>query len=311
MVDLMMRIALRFLIFVLASRLCAQDVPTLAVNVNVVSVLATVHDQNGRIVKDLKANDFVLEEDGVPQQIRYFSRETGLPLTVGLLVDTSRSQEGVLGEESVASSTFLNQVLREGKDQAFVVKFDTNVDTLQSLTSSRTELADALARLTIPEQYATLIYSAVRDSAQNITARQAGRKAFILLTDGVAYKDPTSIGTAIEFAQRADTILYSIRISDSVPIRGPIRTAILATAKERGKQELHRMARETGGAVFEVKNGQTLETIYAEIEDLLRSQYNIGYTPGRSAGDGKYHKIKLVTKDRHLIVDSRDGYFAK
>jgi VWFA-related protein len=306
-----MKIALPLLAFLVATRLCAQDVPTLAVNVNVVSLLASVHDQNGRIVKDLKADDFVLEEDGVPQQIRYFSKESDLPLTVGILVDTSRSQEGVLGQESQASSTFLTQVLREGKDRAFVVQFDKSVETLQGLTSSRNELAAALDRLTIPEQYATLIYSAVRDSAENVTVKEEGRKAFILLTDGVAYKDPTSIGTAIEFAQRADTILYAIRFSDPVEIRGPIRMAIRATAKERGKEELRRMARETGGAVFEVKNGQTLQSIYTEIEEVLRSQYNIGYTPGRPAADGKYHKIKLVTKDHHLIVDTRDGYFAK
>jgi len=306
-----MKIALPLLAFLVATNLCAQDVPTLAVNVNVVSLLANVHDQNGRIVKDLKADDFVLEEDGVPQHIRYFSKETDLPLTVGILVDTSRSQEGVLSQESHASSAFLTQVLREGKDRAFVVQFDKSVKTLQALTSSRSELAAALDRLTIPEQYATLIYSAVRDSAENVTVKQQGRKAFILLTDGVAYKDPTSIGTAIEFAQRADTILYAIRYSDPVGIRGPIRMAIRATAKERGKEELRRMAKETGGAVFEVKNGQTLESIYTEIEDVLRSQYNIGYTPGRPAADGKYHKIKLVAKDRHLIVDTRDGYFAK
>jgi VWFA-related protein len=106
-----MKPAFPVLIFVLAARLCAQDVPTLAVNVNVVSLLASVHDQNGRIVKDLNADDFILEEDGVPQRIRYFARETDLPLTVGLLVDTSRSQEGVLGQESRASTAF-----RSGSD---------------------------------------------------------------------------------------------------------------------------------------------------------------------------------------------------
>ena len=130
-----------------AAAMFAQEVTTLSVNVNVVSVLANVHDKNGQIVKNLNADDFVLEEDGVPQKIRYFSKDTDLPLTVGLLVDTSRSQQGVLGEESHASSAFLNQVLREGKDQAFVVKFDTSVDTLQGLTSSRSELASALGRL--------------------------------------------------------------------------------------------------------------------------------------------------------------------
>jgi VWFA-related protein len=203
-------------------------VPTLAVNVNVVSLLASVHDQNGRIVKDLNADDFILEEDGVPQRIRYFARETDLPLTVGLLVDTSRSQEGVLGQESRASTAFLNQVLREGKEQAFVVQFDKSVPTLQGLTSSRTDLAAALGRLTIPQEYATLIYSAIRDSAQNVTTKETGRKAFILLTDGVAYKDPTSIGTAIEFAQQANTILYAIRYKRRARLFKPFRKCLRA-----------------------------------------------------------------------------------
>jgi VWFA-related protein len=141
-----------------------------------------------------------------------------LPLTTGLLVDTSRSQTRVLAEESDASYTFLDQVLREGKDQAFVVHFDERVETLQGLTSSRSQLASSLARLSIAEHVATLIYSAVEGSSENLMKNQPGRKAFILLTDGVAYKDPTSIETAIEYAQRADTIIDSIRFSDSIPI---------------------------------------------------------------------------------------------
>jgi VWFA-related protein len=289
----------------------AQDVPSLSVNVNVVSVLATVHDGDGRIVKNLSREDFTLEEDGVPQKIRYFSRESDLPLTVGLLVDTSRSQEGVLGQESRASSAFLNKVLREGQDQAFVVKFDTHVEILQGLTSSRRELASALDRLTIPGEFATLIYSAVRQSSEDIMKKQPGRKALILLTDGVAYKDATSLETAIEFAQRADTILYSVRYSDPVKVYRPVRAAILGAAKERGKSGLERMAKETGGVSFGVNKNQPIEAIYSEIEDALRSQYSIGYTPPRPGPDGKYHKIKLVTKDRRLVVDTRDGYFAK
>jgi VWFA-related protein len=157
-----MKNALWIAILTTAPMLSAQDVPSLSVNVNVVSILATVHDRDGRIVKNLTAEDFVLKEDGVSQKIHYFEHESDLPLTVGLLVDTSRRQQGVLAQESQANSAFFNQVLREGKDQAFVAKFDTRVETLQGLTSSRTKLASALNQLEISQEYATFLYSAVR-----------------------------------------------------------------------------------------------------------------------------------------------------
>jgi VWFA-related protein len=182
---------------------------------------------------------------------------------------------------------------------------------LQGLTSSRSELASALSQLRIPGDFATLIYSAIQQSSENVMRQQPGRKAFILLTDGVAFKDATSIGTAIEFAQRADTIIYSIRLSDHIAIYRPVRAAVLAAASERGKQGLHRMAKETGGVSYEVTKSQPIEAIYSQIEDALRNQYSIGYTPARLDADGKYHKIKLTTRDRHLTVKTRDGYYAQ
>jgi VWFA-related protein len=299
------------LLFLSSAGLWGQDVPTISTDVNLVTLLATVHDRDGRLVSDLNRDDFVLKEDGVPQKIRYFSRESDLPLTIGILVDTSRSQTGVLEQESTASKTFLNQILREGKDQAFITHFDIRVEMLQGLTSSRSELAAALGQLTIPDQFATLLYSAIRESSNNVMSKQSGRKAIILLTDGVAFKDPASLESAVESAQRADTILYSIRFSDPVEAYRPIRAAVLAAAKERGKQELERMAKETGGVSYAVTKNRNIEAIYTEIENSLRNQYSIGYTPPRAAADGKYHKIKLTTADRHLIVDTRDGYYAK
>lgn len=271
-----MKIALHILIFSIAASACAQEVPTFSARVNVVTLLATVRDRDGRILNNLTAGDFVLTEDGIPQKIRYFVRESDLPLTIGLLVDTSRSQTGVLDEESSASYKFLDQVLREGKDQAFIVHFDTRVETLQGLTSSRVKLASALQGLSIPGEAATFLYSAVRDSSQNPMQDQTGRKALILLTDGVAYRDPTTIDTAIEFAQRADSIIYSIRFSDPVPIR-PLRAAFVASMKEHGKLELERMAKETGGVSYGVSKNRSIEAIYSEIEEALRNQYSIGY----------------------------------
>jgi VWFA-related protein len=282
----------------------------ISVKTNVVTLFATVHDADGRVVKNLKADDFVLLEDGSPQRIEFFSQESDLPLTIGLLVDTSRSQTGVLEEERRASYTFLDQVLRES-DEAFVVHFDIEVEILQRPTSSRSDLESALARLRIPQRDTTLIYSAVKEASEDPMYQLMGRKAFILLTDGVPFHEPLSLTTAIEFAQRADVIIYAIRFADPVPLSHPIIGPILALASEHGKQGLHRMVRETGGAYYEVTGGKTIEEIYQEIEEALRNQYGIGYTPPRSAPDGKYHKIKLTTKDRHLSVNSRAGYYAK
>jgi VWFA-related protein len=298
------------LTFAIAIAASEQGAPTFSTRVNVVSLLATVRDREGRIINNLTPADFVLLEDGVPQTIRYFSQESDLPLTIGVLVDTSRSQSRVLDEESGASYKFLDQVLREGNDHAFIAHFDTRVETLQALTSSRVKLASALEELRIPAEVATLLYTAIKDSAQNPMQSQTGRKALILLTDGVAYKDPASIDTAIEFAQRADTIIYSIRFSDPVPI-GPLRAVFVASMKERGKLELERMSKETGGVSYGVTKNRPIDAIYSEIQEALRNQYSIGYTPARPSPDGKFHKVKLTTRDGHLVVTTRDGYYAR
>lgn len=309
--DGLVKLTLSILVISLAALAWAQQPPTISTKVNVVSVVAAVHDADGRVVSNLTPDDFVLLEDGRPQKIEYFSKAADLALTVGLLVDTSRSQTEVLEQERRASYTFLDRVLREGKDEAFVAHFDTRVETLQGLTSSRSELSSALAKLRIPEHYATLIFSAVKQSSENPMKRQPGRKAFILLTDGVAFRDPISIGTAIEYAQRADTIVYSIRFSDPISPYRPLRAAVLGAMSERGKQGLRRMARETGGVSYEVTKSRSIEAIYSQIEDVLRNQYSIGYTPSRPQPDGNYHKIKLTTKDRHLVVTAREGYYAE
>ena len=302
-------ISRRSLLMGAASRCWAQA--TFSTDVTVVTVFATVHDRDGKIVKDLSQDDFLLLEDGVAQEIRYFSRESDLPLTIGLLVDTSRSQTGVLEPERRASYTFLDQVLREDTDHAFVTSFDTQVDILQGLTSSRDDLRAALDRLVIPGHYATLIFSAIRQASEDVMRKQKGRKAFILLSDGFAFRDPVSIGTAIEFAQRADTLTYSIRFSDHPKVYRPGRAAVQAIASERGKGVLERLSRETGGGYFEVSKKESIEQIYMRIEEELRNQYSIGYTPARADTSGKYRKIKLTTKRPGLIVQARDGYYPR
>jgi VWFA-related protein len=135
---------------------------------------------------------------------------------------------------------------------------------------------------------------------------QQGRKAFIRLTDGVSFRDKTDIVTAIEFAQRADTMIYSVRFFGS-PAYRPVR----AIVHEFGKHALQRMARETGGEALEVSEDKPIEAVFAQIEESLRNQYNLGYTPNRPDDHGKFHKIKLVTKDRTFTVGTREGYYSR
>jgi VWFA-related protein len=284
---------------------------TFSTDVNVVTLLANVRDKDGGFVKDLTQDDFVLKQDGKPQTIRYFSRESGLPLTIGLLVDTSRSQTGVLAPERRASDAFLAQMLREGTDQAFIAHFDVQAEVLEPPTSSRAQLEAALGRLRIPPEIATLLFTSVRDCSENVMRKAKGRKAFIILSDGVAYRDDTSITTAIEFAQRADTIIYSIRFADPIRATRPGRAAVMAIASKHGKDVLKRLGQETGGAMFEVSQSQPIEAIYRKIEDSLRNQYSLGFTPEPPGPPGKYHKISLALKRKGLTAQTRDGYYGK
>jgi VWFA-related protein len=294
-----------------AIRAFAQE-PTFSTEVKVVTLLATVQNKDGVIVKDLNKEDFLVAEDGVPQAIQYFSRESDLPLTVGLLVDTSRSQAPVIDRERSASHTFLDQVLRGDKDQAFVALFDFRVQVLQDLTSSRTKLSAALDELKIPTRGSTLLYRAVRECSENQMRKQPGRKAFVILSDGVDVHSKTTIVTAIEFAQRADTIIYSI-LFNKWPLLAyyPSVAAMRAIYDARGRHAMQRLARETGGAYFQVSKDNTIERIYASIEEQLRNQYSIGYVPQRKDGAGRYRQIRLTTKQSGLLVQTRAGYYAQ
>jgi VWFA-related protein len=216
----------------------AQDsAATIAVDVKVVTLPVTVREKHGKIVRDLTKDDFTLQEDGRPQTIRYFSQETNLPLTLGLLVDTSRSQTNVLDAERNASRGFLDQMLVQEKDKAFLIHFDREVELLQDLTSSREKLQAALELLKTPSDRdrsndpndsgdsrsgsgshhggGTQLYDAVFLASNELMKKQQGRKALIILSDGVDRGSKTSLESAIESAQRADTVVYSIYFADS------------------------------------------------------------------------------------------------
>jgi VWFA-related protein len=282
-------------------------------DVKVVALLATVHDSNGATVKNLTKDDFRLEEDGHPQTICYFSPESDLPLTVGLLVDTSRSMLTFFAEECIAGGRFFEHVLREDSDSAAVLHFDRNIRVLQEFTSSREKLTSALTQLKIPAQGEsdTRLYDAVRYASDALMQKRSGPKAFILLSDGMDVRSQTtSIATAIEYAQRADTMIYSILIGDRSILPGRKRGRSGDDPK-RGPIVMARLARETGGGFFKVSARNPVDKIYAQIEEDLRSQYSIGYTPNRPDANGKYRKLKLTTTQPGLVVGTRDGYSPK
>ena len=295
-----------------AANVCAQDATTLfSTDVRVVSLFATVRDTQGHVVPNLTKEDFTLEEDGRPQTIRYFSQESGLPLTLGLLIDTSVSQRRVLAEERSASYRFLTQVLRPDKDRAFLIHFDRVVELLQDLTASREKLGNALARLATPKRQpgkpawsegGTDLYDSVLLSADELMLKQTGRKAIVLLTDGVDNGSKVDLFRAIESAQRADTLVYSILFSDRGAYDG-------VYAGMNGKNALQRISRETGGAFFEVSHSDPISAIYLQLEKELRDQYSIGYTSDRSNSSSGYRKIHLATKRSGLHVEARDGYY--
>lgn len=216
----------------------AQDsAATIAVDVKVVTLPVTVRDKHGKIVRDLTRDDFTLQEDGRPQTIRYFSQEANLPLTLGLLVDTSRSQTNVLDAERNASRGFLDQMLVQEKDKAFLIHFDREVELLQDLTSSREKLQAALELLKTPSGRdrsndpndsgdsrsgsgshhggGTQLYDAVFLASNELMKKHQGRKALVILSDGVDRGSKTSLESTIESAQRADTVVYSIYFADS------------------------------------------------------------------------------------------------
>src|ERR1700719_2758343 len=215
-----------------------QEAPTttLSVQVKVVTLPVTVRDKHGKIVRDLTKDDFTLQEDGRPQTIKYYSQDANLALTLGLLVDTSRSQTNVLDAERNASRSFLDQIMVQEKDKGFLIHFDREVELLQDLTSSREKLQSALDLLKTPsdrerandpndsdnsksgpgsQHGGTQLYDAVYLASNELMKKQQGRKAIIILSDGIDHGSKTFLDGAIESAQRADTFVYSIYFADN------------------------------------------------------------------------------------------------
>jgi len=287
------------------------DDVTFSTDVKVVNVLATVRAKNGEIIRNLSKEGFSLSENGRPQTIRYFSQETGLALTIGLMVDTSMSQQRVLDAERAASFHFLDQVLRDNVDQAFIMQFNFAIQLRTGLTFSRRKLEETLAQVDTPSRKelemqrggGTLLYDAIVMACKDVLKSQPNRKAVIVLTDGVDFGSEATVDTAIEAAQRADTLVYSILFSDPGAygfIGGP-----------DGKKPLMRMSKETGGGFFEVTKKQTIDQIFDIIQDELRSQYSLGYVSDEPVRVSEFRRIQLTAKQKGLVVQARDRYWAQ
>lgn len=350
---------------------------TVHVDVKVVTMAVTVRDKHGAIVPNLTKDDFDLQDDTHPQTIKYFNRDTNLPLTLGLLVDTSMSQRNVLDEERTASVHFLDQMLTTDKDRAFLIQFDREVDLLADPTSKKEDLRRAIDRLGAPQFNngsdnssgsgsgngsgdgddnsgrrrigggGTMLYDSIFLASDEVTSKEQGRKALIILTDGVDRGSKETLHTAIESAQRADTVIYAIYFkgeeqhnNNSGGYPGGRRGGMGGgwpgggggypgggggypgggrggggprpeKSSVDGKKVLEQICGETGGHMFEVNKKENTDQIYTTIAEELRSQYILGYTPDKSVADsGGYHRITLTAKKKELYVQTRQGYYS-
>ena len=300
-----------------------QPVETLKLNVNLVDVVFNVKDKNGNLVPHLTKDDCTISEDKTPQTLKNFSADSDLPLTLGILLDTSGSEYRTLPLEQEVGGQFLSEVLRK-KDQAFLVSFDVNVDLLQDFTNSPRLLSRALNKAeintaggngaagipgagggTVPiygDPKGTVLYDAVFQASNDKMSEEQGRKALILLTDGEDEGSDHKIAEAISAAEKANTIVYVILIAD--------REAF-GTFGYSGYSAMKRVTEETGGRLINVgNNGKKLEAAFRQIEDELRTQYVASYTPTNAKADGTFRHLAVQCRGDGLKVQTRRGYFA-
>ena len=300
-----------------------KSVATFKLQVNLVDLFFTVKDKNNNLVPHLNKNDCTVFEDKQPQTFKSFVAENNLPLTLGILLDTSGSQQRVLPLEQEAGSQFLERVLK-AKDEAFLLSFDVNVDLLQDFTNSPRLLARAMNKAeintaggngaagmpgagggtvpTIGDPKGTLLYDAIYLAANEKLTQESGRKAMIILTDGDDQGSRTKIGEAIAAAQKSNVIIYVILIAD---------TGFYGGWGYNGYSAADKMSKETGGRLINVgNNGKKLEEAFAQIEDELRTQYVATYTPTNAKLDGTFRHLSLECHGDGLKVQVRKGYFA-
>lgn len=290
---------------------------TLKVTTNVVNVYAVVMDKKGHLIPNLNKEDFELTEDGQPQEIKYFSRATDTPLTMGIMVDTSPSQGQVLRTEQEEADQFLHEVMRP-KDMAFVLHFDVDVELLQDFTEAVPRLTRAVDETVInggghgpmPGPFptsdtggATHLFDAVYLAANDMMSQEVGRKVLIMLTDGEDQGSKVKLEGALEAAQRSDCLIYSVDIVD----RAFYHADYIGFS---GDSVLRKLSDETGGRVIRVDRVQDTHAAFQEIANELRTQYSLGYTSSNARRDGSYRKIRVRVKTGNYKVLAKTGYYA-
>jgi VWFA-related protein len=278
-----------------------EKLTTIVKQVDEVNVVFTVTDKRGKFVNDLKQDDFKVIDDNKPAlSIRSFRSETNLPLRVGLLIDASNSIRDRFKFEQEAAIEFLNQIIRQKYDQAFVLGFDTTPEVTQNFTDN-TEALSKGVRMLRPGGGTALydaIYYACRDE---IMAKDKGnletRRAIILLSDGDDNQSRVSREEAVEMAQKAEVIIYTISTNTS-------------GMKLKGDKVLEHFAEETGGRAFFPFKIQDVSDAFSQIQDELRSQYAVSYKPAELQPNGKYHSIAILADNKKYKVRSRKGYYA-
>ena len=291
---------------------------TLKIGTNLVNVYFSARDKSG-FITDLKKDDCVLAEGAErgpkePQIIKNFTQEKTLPLTIGILLDTSGSQQNVLPLEQTSGVEFLKDVLKP-KDEAFLISFDINVDLLADYTSSPRELQRAMEKARINTGASsggvtgnarvggTHLYDAVYLAAHDKLRPEAGRKVIVMLTDGGEQGSEETLKTATEAAQKANAIVYVILIAD----RGFYSGLSLGYS---GDREMQQLTHDTGGRVINVgNNGKKLQEAFDQIQDELRTQYLLSYTPKNLDFNGKFRAISLDC-GKGLQIQTRKGYYA-
>lgn len=281
---------------------------TIKSEVNLVNIFATVRDKKKHIIPNLKKEDFHILENEQEQKIAFFSAEKTLPITLGLMIDTSGSEQNRLPAEQDAASRFLGQVMRKG-DEAMVISFDLDVDLLSDFTEDHAQLHRAINHAqinaagpmvtpgTLPSgPDGTHMYDAIWTACGEKLATEAGRKALVIITDAEDFGSKVNVNEAIEAAERTNTVVHFLLVHD--PGQG-WRPDIA-----------HKIADQTGGRVIEVSSEKHLQEAFDQISEELRSEYTLGYYPTNAARDGTFRKIKVETTDKELKVLARKGYYA-
>lgn len=341
----------------------SKPVTTLNVEAREVILPVTVRDKKGQVISSLKQEDFVLEQDGRPQAIKSFAHETNLPFRLGLLVDTSRSQENALPAERAATGKFIDQMLAQPVDKGFLLHFDRQVELLQDFTASKPKLHHELDEMSTstggsadrpgisdPDEKdsrggggrrrgGTQLYDAIYLASNELMMKQPGRKAVIVLSDGVDRGSRESLSDAVDAAEKANVSIYTVYFKGEAdhddsrpemdrrggmggggyPGRFPGGGSRMprpgsGEVKVDGKKNLEQIARRTGGVSFEAKKKDSFDEVYAQIAEELKGQYLLTYTPDKPASKDDsegFHKILLKAKDEKYVVTTREGYYSQ